>query len=1117
LNISFGNDSVDINNEMTAGAKQVAEFNFAEGPSETLAQLLTNGLAFSNSGDNLTLDRTQSTANESISLTGSNDAIQLGTGNDSVTLGNNDTVSGLTGSMTITAGSNDIINSSTANDSITIAADSGNTVINENSTPDNSSVDTLNFGTGITANDLTLSGGTDLKISFGSSSVDINNEFASGYKQITEFNFADGSSESLTELLGLGMSLGMDDNDAKLDRSGSSVNESISVSADNDQLSTGSGNDTVTVSGTNDTIGIGGAATVTDTGSNNTIYGGSEALSATVGANDIVYSSESNDQLYVGSGTGTTNVYESSYFSNDAQDTINFGTGITANDLVLSGTTNDLAITFDDSNDAVDIIGEFAAGDKQVTQFTFADDSSESLSTLIAAGLTVSNSSDDQTIDRSLSTVNETINDSGFNDLIYQGTGNDTISLGGFNDTVYGSNGALAVNVGFNSTIYSSSAQDSFNVGLSTENTVIYETAPNSGTINDSVTFGTAISQDDLTVSSSSNDLLISVDSGLATVDIMGEFGAGNKQVTDFEFADGSSETLSALLSSGLSVTNSSDNAVIDQTQSSVNETISLSGANDVMTAGTGNDTVLLTGAHDTINLGSGISSVTSDGNSSFTQGSGASTIVAAANDTIVGGTGTLTVTAGVNDSITASQADDMFTVATGTGQTIINEVAPGTVGNSDILSFGAGITANDLVLTATNNGLVIGLGSGSDAVQIKNEFASGYKQISEFQFANGSTDTLSQLLASGLTYSNSANNVSVDQSESPAAENVTLTGTNDTVYTGSGNDTVTVGDNSVVHFGSGDATITAGANDTVYGGSGVLNATLGANDTVNASNGNDYFTIAPGVGNAVINETTPGAVGDNDTLYFTSAFNPNDAVFTEVGNDLHIDLGDGNDYVTVVGQFATGNKQVATFNFADPLVASLSQLESEGVIQNSTPSPASTSNTSTSSNASSTDSSSSTTNSNPATTGNDVLNTNSHSNSSFDFDSFQKEYNSRYAKDFGPLQNNGSAASPTNNPGSAQSTLVASGSSQSHADSSSSASNSPGSDATSDQGKFDHSGSRHAQSDSGATASSVSDHTVNLILQQMTSFGPPDLGAASISQNNQNQNNNVQLVTVHA
>jgi hypothetical protein len=256
---------------------------------------------------------------------------------------------------------------------------------------------------------------------------------------------------------------------------------------------------------------------------------------------------------------------------------------------------------------------------------------------------------------------------------------------------------------------------------------------------------------------------------------------------------------LAELLTAGLAGTISTSDTILDRSLSTANETISLSGSNDVLTTGSGLNTIDITGT----------------------------------NDTITGTTGALVATLGANDTINASTANDAFVVNTGTGSTTINESMNAQLNATDVITFGSGITANDLVLTASSNDLNIGF--GSDSVDINNEMAAGAKQISEFHFADGSSETLAQLLESGVSFSNSGDNLTLDRTQSTANESISLTGTNDAVQLGTGNDSLTLGNS-----------------DTIYGTTGSLNVIAGSNDVINSSTANDSITIAANSGNTI-------------------------------------------------------------------------------------------------------------------------------------------------------------------------------------------------------------------------------------------------------------------------
>ncbi|MCB9996898.1 MAG: tandem-95 repeat protein [Rhodospirillales bacterium] len=133
----------------------------------------------------------------------------------------------------------------------------------------------------------------------------------------------------------------------------------------------------------------------------------------------------------------------------------------------------------------------------------------------------------------------------------------------------------------------------------------------------------------------------------------------------------------------------------------------------------------------------------------------------------------------------------------------------------------------------------------------------------------------------------------------------------NSAVLDGRGGDDTIIGDDSVgsVYYGrSGNDTITGGngakslyggaGNDTISGGDGDDYIRGGSGDDfIRGGAGNDTYIFAPGDGFDTITET-----GGTDTLKIEGGLSFADLVFTQVGNDLQVDIASG---VTIKDQFS--------------------------------------------------------------------------------------------------------------------------------------------------------------------------------------------------------------------
>jgi len=122
--------------------------------------------------------------------------------------------------------------------------------------------------------------------------------------------------------------------------------------------------------------------------------------------------------------------------SSGHSDTLQFGDGISINDLLISAGTNDLNIEIAKTGDRIDLVGQLATGTtKTVNTFTFADNSTYTYNDLIAGGLATSIYGNP--------TANDTVSGDGGTDVIFGGSGDETVHAG---------DGAVTVVVGAGTT-----------------------------------------------------------------------------------------------------------------------------------------------------------------------------------------------------------------------------------------------------------------------------------------------------------------------------------------------------------------------------------------------------------------------------------------------------------------------------------------------------------------------------------------------------------------------------------------------------------------------------------------------------------------------------------------
>ena len=268
-----------------------------------------------------------------------------------------------------------------------------------------------------------------------------------------------------------------------------------------------------------------GSETVNGTDYDDVIYGN--------GGNDTIDAGDGNDTLIGGTGNDTLSggYGRDTYIYNpgDGADTINetrgndvikFGEGIAQSDLTFTQEGKNLKIWIgNDPYQSILINNFYDNVNNQVEKLQFADGSTFNLST---QGLTLIQNNGD-----------ETINGTGYNDVIYGKGGHDTINANGGNDTLIGGLGNDNLNGGAGDDAYVYNLGDGF------------DTITESGG-NDKIVFGEGISQSDLSFEKIDNNLKISINGDeVKGIQINNHFRYDDSKVETIEFHDGSTLNIS--------------------------------------------------------------------------------------------------------------------------------------------------------------------------------------------------------------------------------------------------------------------------------------------------------------------------------------------------------------------------------------------------------------------------------------------------------------------------------------------------------------------------------------------------------------------------------------------
>jgi Ca2+-binding RTX toxin-like protein len=913
LNFNGSTDTILMENAIvsSSSSKHVTEFEFANGSVLNLAQIQNNPLYVTFTGDNQTFQRIYSPLAEITTINGSNNSILVGSGNSDFIdhgVGNQFYLSpafsdaGTGGNVRVTVGRDARITEGGGLDTFNIGMGSGTTVIQPYGTPlHQGDFDTINFGQGVSASGLyfwappVASGQVtayDLNIDLATGEkVILSSTLASRLgvppnaftpKYVEKFTFADGSSLTLDQVLAQGVHvIAFTDpffGGPTIDRRFATWKEITTVVGDNGFIYEGSGNDAIEDRGNHNRIDAGRG--------NNTII---------VGTNTTIASSSGTDVITVKAGSGTTLIQEAGALGgafNNGNDTIVFGAGIDEANIFASFTADTTLEISLGTGDKIIIEGQTSdlSGLRRVDTFTFADGQSFTVQQLLDMSvMAINNSLDNVTIDRSASTVNERINNSGHFDTILLGGGTTTVYDTGSDNTIYGGTGSAFINASSNSSIHGGAGDALITVASGVSGVQVFEQTVGAGTNGyDSVVLSGAVSVDEYTLSSVGKDLTLTDSLGTAVLTLKDGLDATAvaKSVADFSFSNGSHVAFNDLIQRGVNVSDSSSNATVDRSFSAAKEFITH------------------TGDADTFLLGSG----------------------------------DVTMTVGTNDTIHSGKGNDAFNIAAGSGiTTIIEDAQSVSNGAGDFVQLLDQVDANQLTVRASGSDFTLGFAPGDSVTLVNQLDAAGLKNVGAFFNADGS------ILVDSGEIQQIAN-----ASRSTAGDDV-LTGSRfgDQINGGDGNDTISAGlGNDDLSGGLGDDILSGDAgndflygddgDDTLNGGTGndILNGYVGA-DTLNGGDGNDV--LVGGLGN----DFASGGIGDdtyvfnlgdgvdtiddgagvlgggNDTIEL-GALRPN-VLFTAQGDDLRIGFTQSAESVLVQGFLsADSSRHIELVKFSD-------------------------------------------------------------------------------------------------------------------------------------------------------------------------------------------------------
>ncbi|MBQ8247327.1 MAG: hypothetical protein IJZ42_09360 [Lachnospiraceae bacterium] len=477
---------------------------------------------------------------ETFHMLGGNDTVNAGEGNDTI-YGDegDDTLYGHNGNDTLVGGTgNDYMTGDAGADSFVFNLGDGTDTVYDHEW-DMGNVDKIVFGEGIQASDVVMErNGNNLVVKYSANDsftvLDAyHDNYGTGRYFVEQVEFSDGTvwdTEEIANRANIQVGTeGDDEQNGYYEAVGYHQGETFHMLGGNDTVSAGEGNDTI--------YGDEGDDTLYGHNGNDTLIGGT--------GNDYMTGDAGADSFVFNIGDGTDTVYDHEWDMGNV-DKIVFGEGIQASDVVMERNGNDLVVKYSE-NDSFTVKhayhDNYGTGRYFVEQVEFADGTvwdTEEIAN--RANIQVGTEGDDEQNGYYEAVgyhQGETYHMLAGNDTVSAGEGNDTVHGDEGNDTLYGENGndTLIGGAG-NDTLAGGNGEDMYVIGAEDGDDVINNYDTTGSRINDKIVYGEGVLVDDISITRSGNDLLISNAKTQQTTVIASAYSHEYNQLYNLEFYD---------------------------------------------------------------------------------------------------------------------------------------------------------------------------------------------------------------------------------------------------------------------------------------------------------------------------------------------------------------------------------------------------------------------------------------------------------------------------------------------------------------------------------------------------------------------------------------------------
>ena len=768
-----GTDSLRISSHFSGERYQVNEVRFDDGTVWDLAQLLLMTQQGTAGNDSLIGTEGADTLD---GLAGA-DYIDGQAGADDLSGGDdNDRLYGRDGNDTLDGGDgNDRLEGGDGADSYVFAQGWGQDTVSDydNSDDPAATPDTLTFGAGVLAGDITakrISNDLYLIHANGTDEVRITSHFAGTRYEIAEVRFDDGTVWTPAQI-------------ALMTQQGTAGNDTLYGTEGADTLDGLDGNDYI--------YGDVGADRLVGGDGNDRLYGEED--------NDTLHGGAGNDRLDGGSGTdaylfaagwGDDTIYNYDRSGDGAvtPDVAIFAAGIDPGDIAASRSGSNLILTHSNGTDRIIVSNHFSNENYQVSQVRFSDGTTWDPAQLLlmtqqgtAGNDSLFGTDGDDTLD-ALGGADSVYGEDGADDLsggadndrVFGGDGNDTLNGGSGNDRLEGQNGIDTY---------------VFDAGWGNDTIGNYDWSSDGAATPDVVIFGAGVAAGDIAVSRIGSNLYLAHSNGTDILRIDNHFSDERYEMAEIRFADGTIWTPAQLQS---------------MTQQGTS----------------GNDTLYGTEGADTLD---GL-----DGNDYLYGEEGADRLVGGpGNERLYGADGDDTLYSGTGDDrIEGGNGTDAYLFVAGWGSDTISNYDYSGDGTPtpDAVIFGYGVDAADITVSRVSSDMILRHSNGTDALRVTSHFSGERYQVDSVRFGDGTVWTAAELFA--MSQQGTAGDDSLYGTD---AADDTLRGLdgndylygedgNDLLY-GDGDDDRLYGDNGMdtLHAGTGDDRLEGGYDTDTY------------------------------------------------------------------------------------------------------------------------------------------------------------------------------------------------------------------------------------------------------------------------------------------------------------